>query len=336
MKVFISYRRDDTGGRAGRLFDVLAARYGSRDVFLDVTAVAPGTPFDERVDAAIRSSDVVLVVIGRHWMNGGGQASDRRIDRADDYVRHEVRAALAGDVQVVPVLVEGAALPIAEDLPEDLRPLVRRQAVTVRDESWHRDVDDLVRWLEGKPSTAGSSNGRRLHRTTVGAALVAGVVVAGAAIIAMTRFGGGDDGSSDELAQCGAPVPEATDLQVDGDTVEVVSEGDDIRVSPQGGRHRVVDGEYAVEIDVDVENAQTPRAGTQDDDTYVSDGYVRGLVVDGVKSDRITCASYIGVRELAPGQHVQATFGFLTEVDPSGVEIELVLNPEGEVRIGTG
>ena len=67
VKVFVSYRRGDTGGRAGRLADALASRFGRRQVFQDVTAVAPGAPFDEQVDQATRSSDVVLVVIGRAW-----------------------------------------------------------------------------------------------------------------------------------------------------------------------------------------------------------------------------------------------------------------------------
>ena len=75
MKVFLSYRRDDTGGRAGRLFDVLVARFGVRDVFQDVSTVAPGLDFTAQVEAAIETSDVVLVVIGPSWL---GEFRSRR------------------------------------------------------------------------------------------------------------------------------------------------------------------------------------------------------------------------------------------------------------------
>ena len=94
MRVFLSYRRDDTAGRAGRIADVFTARYGARNVFQDVDAASPGLDFAERVDAAIVDSDVMLVVIGRGWLSSAGADGGRRIDRPDDFVRREVSAAL--------------------------------------------------------------------------------------------------------------------------------------------------------------------------------------------------------------------------------------------------
>ena len=88
MKIFLSYRRDDTGGRAGRLFDVLVARFGARNVFQDVTTVAPGRDFAAQVDAAVTDSDAVLVVIGPSWLGITDQGG-RRIDHPDDFVRRE-------------------------------------------------------------------------------------------------------------------------------------------------------------------------------------------------------------------------------------------------------
>ena len=150
MKIFISYRRDDTAGRAGRLFDLLATRFGARNVFQDVTAIEPGTDFTQRVDEAIAQCDATLVVIGSDWLSMSGPDGTRRLDEPDDYVRREVGAALAAGVRVVPVLVDRAELPAPEDLPEALRPLAQRQAVALRDATWHRDVDALVRGLEGE------------------------------------------------------------------------------------------------------------------------------------------------------------------------------------------
>jgi hypothetical protein len=192
VKVFLSYRREDTGGRAGRLFDVLVSRFGVRNVFQDVSAVAPGLDFTAQVEAAIESCDAVLVVIGPNWLGDVDHDGGRRIDRPDDFVRQEVSKALAKDIPVVPVLVEGASLPLAEDLPDDMASLVLRQAVTLSDVSWHPDVNDLIRRLEGgQPLTAR----RRLWPIVVAAGVVVVVVVA---VVALVIRRNGDGTSSDQ------------------------------------------------------------------------------------------------------------------------------------------
>ena len=135
-------------GAPGRIADVFATRYGARNVFQDVDAAAPGLDFAERVDTAIVNSDVMLVVIGRDWLTSTSGDGGRRIDRPDDFVRREVSAALNADIRVVPVLVDDAELPTADQLPDELDGMLRRQAVSVRDISWRQDVDDLIRRLE--------------------------------------------------------------------------------------------------------------------------------------------------------------------------------------------
>ncbi|MGM1060718.1 SRPBCC family protein [Saccharothrix sp. Mg75] len=138
--IFISYRRDDSSGHAGRLYDALAARFGEADVFLDVDSIGPGEDFAEVIERTLARCDALLAVIGRTW------ASPRLHDPAD-FVRLEVERALARDLRVVPVLVAGAALPPAGDLPEVLRPLVRRNAFEVSDLRFRRDVDRLAEHL---------------------------------------------------------------------------------------------------------------------------------------------------------------------------------------------
>jgi hypothetical protein len=133
MRVFLSYRRDDTAGRAGRLFDGLIKRLGPGQVFQDVEGISPGLDFEQALVEWLDRADASVVVIGADWVTAAEADGRRRLDHDDDYVRREVGAALASGRPVVPVLVGGAQLPRANELPDDLEPLVRRQAFTVRD-----------------------------------------------------------------------------------------------------------------------------------------------------------------------------------------------------------
>ncbi len=152
MRVFLSYRRNDVGGYAGRLSDDLRQRLGAKSVFQDVTAIALGEAFTAAIDRALDESDAVVAVIGPGWVTASTpEGSPRLLDR-DDYVRLELARALQREVRVVPVLVGGASLPTADALPEDLRGLVERQGMVLRDESWHQDVESLVRSLRGEPA----------------------------------------------------------------------------------------------------------------------------------------------------------------------------------------
>ena len=139
--VFLSYRRSDTGGEVGRLSDSLKQKLGSRLVFRDVADIRPGVQFDAVLDNELGAAKLVLVLIGPAWLS----ELERRIQQPDtDYVRVEVAAALSKGKRVIPILLRGATLPPAEALPEDLRSLVKHQAMTIRDESWSSDVDRLV------------------------------------------------------------------------------------------------------------------------------------------------------------------------------------------------
>jgi TIR domain len=152
VRVFLSYRRGDVGGYAGRLGDALRQRLGSKGVFQDVVAIAPGQDYTAAIDRALDESDAVLAVIGPGWLASSALGRGSRLFEADDYVRLELARALSRDVRVVPILVGGAALPAAADLPGDLQGLAQRQAVVLHDETWHQDVDGLVRSLRGDPA----------------------------------------------------------------------------------------------------------------------------------------------------------------------------------------
>jgi hypothetical protein len=228
VKVFLSYRRDDTGGRAGRLFDVFVARFGAHNVFQDVNAIAPGLDFAAQVEAAIKASDAVLVVIGPHWLGDLHHDGNRRIDRPDDFVRREVSSALAAGIRVVPVLVDGAPLPSSEELPDDVAPLVLRQAVTLRDASWHTDLDDLVRRLEGEQPVA-----PRRRRWPIVLAGLAGLLVVALVAVALIIPSQGHQRSSGESAD--SSVPNAAPMRLPAGLL-YTSTTTDKRVCGPGGQ----------------------------------------------------------------------------------------------------
>jgi hypothetical protein len=145
--IFICYRRDDSSGHAGRLFDRLSTRFGEDQVFMDIEHIEPGEKFDRVIENAVGACEILIAVIGRHWISST-DGSSRRLDNPKDFVRLEIVAALNRDVRVIPVLVQGATMPRAQDLPDDLSELAGRHAHELSDLRWPRDVDQLVVALE--------------------------------------------------------------------------------------------------------------------------------------------------------------------------------------------
>jgi TIR domain len=146
--IFISYRREDSAGYAGRLHESLERRIGEREVFRDVDALQPGQDFVDAIAARLRDCKACLVLVGREWRDAKDASGRLRLEQENDYVRLEIATALAlPNVLVVPVLVEGMAMPAAEELPASIRGLSRRHATSLRDETWDADVDRLVKAL---------------------------------------------------------------------------------------------------------------------------------------------------------------------------------------------
>src|SRR5262245_49912494 len=143
-KIFINYRRDDSIGMAGRLHDRLAQTFGRDKVFLDVDHIPAGADFVAYLNSQVAECNVVLVVIGPNWLNAKDESGERRLDNPDDFVTIEIAAALARDIRVIPVLVDGARMPKAKELPDSLKPLARRQAFDVRHSHFGHDANALV------------------------------------------------------------------------------------------------------------------------------------------------------------------------------------------------
>ncbi len=170
LKLFISYRRADTRKDAGRLYDRLSRAFGRDNVFKDVDDIPFGMDFRQVLSDAVAQCDVVLVLMGQHWIDITNQDGIRRLENPNDFVRIEVESALARkDCMVVPVLLDGAKMPTANQLPESLRPLAFRHALVIRDDpDFHRDVDRLLKGLaqrfgkvRGKLPTTGQLKERR-------------------------------------------------------------------------------------------------------------------------------------------------------------------------------
>lgn len=156
--IFISYRREDTAGYARSLTEALGSRFGEDAIFRDVDTLGPGVDFPEAIAEAVQQCDVLVALIGDKWLTAE-KAGRRRLDDPRDFVRLEIAAALERDILVIPVLLEHARMPTAEELPEDLVELADRNALRLTDENWRDGLNRLVRAVEARvaPKTAGSS-----------------------------------------------------------------------------------------------------------------------------------------------------------------------------------
>ncbi len=145
--IFISYRRDDTEGQAGRLFQQLRESFGADVVFMDVATIEPGVDFREAIEKNTAACGVLLALIGRDWVSLTDAEGHRRLDNPDDFVRLETASALCRGIPVIPVLVQGARMPRADELPADLKDLAYRNSVELTHARWDSDVALLVKAL---------------------------------------------------------------------------------------------------------------------------------------------------------------------------------------------
>jgi hypothetical protein len=143
-KIFINYRRDDSSATAGRLHDRLTQTFGRESLFMDVDHIPAGVDFVNHLNAQVAGCDIFLVIIGPNWLHAKDDNGVGRLDNPDDFVSVEIAAALARNICVIPVLVDGAFIPTAEELPDSIKPLARRNAVEVRNAQFGRDAEALV------------------------------------------------------------------------------------------------------------------------------------------------------------------------------------------------
>jgi hypothetical protein len=210
--IFINYRREQTASYAGRLYDALSERFGDDHVFMDIDAINPGEDFGQVVEKSVGSCDVLIALIGRHWLETKDREGRRRLDKPHDWVRMEIKTALDREnTRVIPTLVQGAEMPGPDELPEALRKLSHRNAVELSDGRWHYDVRRLIAYLEelaglrahvpaARPQAPSAAQPARARpRWLVPAAVGAAALVA--IIIAVVLLAGGGGGRNAEEAQ---------------------------------------------------------------------------------------------------------------------------------------
>jgi hypothetical protein len=322
VRVFLSYRRGDVGGYAGRLADALHQRLGPTSVFQDVVAIAPGQDYTAAIDRALDESDAVLAVIGPGWLRASTPRGAPRLFEPDDYVRLETARALQRDVRVVPILVGGASLPAATDLPQDLQALPQRQAVVLHDETWHQDLDGLVRSLRGEPVVVTKRRRRWLL------AALAGVVVIGLGVAGWAVWGsGGGKGSSGGSG--GQNLPRCELLDATGWTRIPLSNDPTGQETVQGGSlaFTVKDAgwrPHGTTWQVTLETSMENKTG---DYQYHADYRYKSLIVGQREFDRTCYASIADTEVVAPGTVGDALIGFDIRCKPVG-HIQLVIEDD--------
>src|SRR5262245_45862829 len=183
--IFISYRREDSAGHAGRIYDRLTERFGSERVYRDIDAIEAGEDFVAAIHRKVDEVGVLLALIGPRWLRATDEEGRWRLADENDLVRLEIVTALERNIRVVPVLLQAATMPRSKDLPPGLGPLSRRNAVEVRDTHFDQDLNQLLdvlspRWRH--------TLARMLRRRPVYAA-AAGLLAA--AVLAVVFFSGG-------------------------------------------------------------------------------------------------------------------------------------------------
>jgi hypothetical protein len=146
--IFISYRRRANGGYAGRLYDELAKRFGRNKVFRDIDSITTGERFPNAIEQSLSSCKAFIVVIGERWLTIEDENGGRRLDNPQDVHRMEIATALKLNIKIIPVLVQGAAIPRPQDLPEILQPLAECQAIELSESRWTYDLGQLVKALK--------------------------------------------------------------------------------------------------------------------------------------------------------------------------------------------
>lgn len=158
-KIFISYRRVDTGPWAERLFKELAKRFTKSQLFMDTESIRAGTNWVENIDKNLKECDVLLALIGPRWLDCTRRdGSRRRLDVLDDWVRVEIVTAIGRNIPVIPILLGNAKFPDQSEFKNDLelqhfckQEASKAKFITEDQVQWDRNIHILVKEISNKP-----------------------------------------------------------------------------------------------------------------------------------------------------------------------------------------
>jgi tetratricopeptide (TPR) repeat protein len=161
-QIFISYRREESRWSARSLHDRLCQHFDRDQIFMDLDSIALGEDFVEAIETTVAKCDVLIAVIGNNWLMVKDERGGRRLDNPEDFVRMEIGTALKRKIRVIPVLVDGVLMPPSTELPEDLKFLVRRNALRITDTSFDADCQRLVATIKLVLEKAAAQEQKRL------------------------------------------------------------------------------------------------------------------------------------------------------------------------------
>jgi hypothetical protein len=167
-KIFISYRRADARGVAGRLGDTLGTYFGDNRVFRDIEDIAGGADFGDVIKQNLQSANAVIVLMGSEWLSITDSSGQRRLDDPDDWVAQEIAVAIEMGIPLFPVLIEDTPMPREDELPEKLKLLLRYNALSISDKRWKFDVLRLGKIISFDIPSASE---RKLDRVRAGISL---------------------------------------------------------------------------------------------------------------------------------------------------------------------
>jgi hypothetical protein len=306
------------------LHDALMASFGADSIFQDVSTIRPGEDFVTALTAALDQCDVMLSVIGPRWATARGAEDQPRLQDPGDYVRLELSTALARGKRIIPILVGGGQLPTATALPEDLKPLLNRQAIELRDAYWRDDLEILIDGLGEKPEPAGLFAGRGRFLGLAGAVIVVlGVVI----WLALSNRG---TPGIDPTAALGSCSPQ---LQGDSNwtarTLVAEPRGtseDSLFEAREAGYRKLEPDRWALQVRMKMTNQN------RDDFRYHASWRYDGMALDGVLLP-LSCYTPLAGGELVdPGLSSESIVGIETRTEPRG-QLEIALAPRILVNI---
>ena len=261
--IFISYRREDSAGQAGRLYDRLCEHFGKERVFIDVDTLGPGEDFVHVLDARVSSCSALVAVIGPRWLTSLDENGHRRIDAENDYVRRELAVALKNEIWIIPALVGRAQMPRPTDLPAEISALAQRNALEITDTAFQIGAAKIVEALDAivAPSAIRS---RWNWRLAVVVAVCSSVLALG--VVGMTRY---MDRRAATVTTPASEPPTAT-TRLSGSIVPVPKAGRSVKI--------VVDGEKGDGITNELGQFAFPVKG-RDGDTVRLKIYVDGTLL---------------------------------------------------------
>ena len=206
--VFINYRGSDSRAYGALLHVTLSAAFGEPAVFLDSRSIPPGADFVDTLLGRVRDASVLLAVIGPTWLTAADDTGRRRLDLAGDWIRRELVTAFESGTPVVPVLVDGAAMPREPELPAELARLSRCQYLELRHRNSRYDLQQIVDRLAGQhPDLRAARAGQRRRAARWKIALSALAIAAGVGVAAVLTHqlttGRADTETGDAVSQVG-------------------------------------------------------------------------------------------------------------------------------------